>query len=142
MPRKKKMTEYLNSLFTDLSCFPNLSEPIMPRSSKNWYFPQRGRDRNCNFALYLYLQVFVVAKPYWNESYPLWKLRSIRTALYLCSKVQFTVVELYREGVTKLFHQMEVNETFILFYIWQMKENTPCPMCLHSIFFPRNGYFS
>ena len=26
-----------------------------------------------------------------------------------------TVVELYREGVTKPFHQMEVNETFILF---------------------------
>ena len=38
---------------------------------------------------------------------------------YIC-----TVVELYREWVTKLFHQMEVNETFILFYIWQMKENT------------------
>ena len=39
-------------------------------------------------------------------------------------KAQCTVIELYREGVTKLFHQMEVNETFTLFYIWQMKENT------------------
>ena len=35
-----------------------------------------------------------------------------------------TVVELFKEGVTKMFHQMEVNETFMLFYIWQMKENT------------------
>ena len=52
-----------------------------------------------------------------------------------------TVVELYREGVTKLFHLMEVNETFMYFYIWQMKENTPCPICVHSIFFARNGYF-
>ena len=32
-----------------------------------------------------------------------------------------TVVELYREGVTKLFHQMEVNKTCMSFYIWQMK---------------------
>ena len=50
------------------------------------------------------------------------------------------MVELYREGATKLFHQMEVNGMFILFYIWQMRENTLCPMCLHSIFFPRNGW--
>ena len=35
-----------------------------------------------------------------------------------------TVVELYREGVTKVLRQMEVNETFILFYIWQIIENT------------------
>ena len=33
----------------------------------------------------------------------------------LLQKVQCTVVELYTEGVTKLFHEMEVNETLILF---------------------------
>ena len=40
-----------------------------------------------------------------------------------------TVVELYREGVTKLFHQMEVNETLILFFTfgkWKKIHNVPC----------------
>ena len=35
----------------------------------------------------------------------------------------------------QLFHQIEVNETFILFYIWQIKENILFPMCLHAIFY-------